>query len=248
MNKKAIITTRKDWSAQFFAQHGWDVFFYDEIPEQNFYYDIVYFRDPFNDERLANGSLEEIVNRAIGKFKWEKSIDGIDSFEKMKDFEDKYFQFEVYKEWMPETFLPSTGSFEKGKHLIKKRLSQRAKDIAFEVDGKLDDDWIIQELMEIREELRVYIVFGKVIRKATIKTSKKANSKVKVVGERELTDREMELCEAIAARRPGLDFSGIDLACLENGKHKLIEVNRSPQFKRFAEIYGESELAGILDL
>jgi PleD family two-component response regulator len=35
---------------------------------------------------------------------------------------------------------------------------------------------------------------------------------------------------------------------LKNGELKLIEVNRSPQFKRFIEMYDESPLSGILNI
>ena len=40
------------------------------------------------------------------------------------------------------------------------------------------------------------------------------------------------------ARLSKLDFIGIDVARIGDGSLKLIEVDRSPQFKRFTEITG----------
>ena len=101
--------------------------------------------------------------------------------------------------------------------------------------------------MDIQEELRVYAIFGNPVEQATIKTSKSPESKVKVVGKRQLTEKEKDICKKIAVLS-GLDFIGIDLAVLKNGELKLIEVNRSPQFKRFVEMYGESPLSEILNI
>ena len=242
---KAIITTAKDLSANIFANHGWDVILYSDQTSEPKHYDTIYFRDPFNDESVRPFA-EEYVNNAFASFSWDKSIDGIQSFAQMRDLEDKYLQYQTYQDLMPRTYLPSECDFEKGKHLAKKRLSQRSKDIKFELESALNDDWIIQDLMDIREELRVYAIFGKVIPQATIKSSKHIDTKVKVVGERELNTDEIELCTKIA-QLSQLDFIGLDLAILENGNRKLIEVNRSPQFKRFVDIYGDTPLTDILD-
>lgn len=35
---------------------------------------------------------------------------------------------------------------------------------------------------------------------------------------------------------PELDFIGADLAVLDDGSFAIIEINRSPQFKRFYEV------------
>ena len=133
-----------------------------------------------------------------------------------------------------------------GKHLAKPRISQRAKDILLHLDREIDDGWIIQELLDIKEELRVYAIFGEVVPQATIKTSK-ASGKVKVVGGRLLNAKEKDFCKKIAELSK-LDFIGVDLAILKNGDLKCIEVNRSPQFSRFIEIYGEKPLLPILNL
>ena len=242
---KAIITTAKDLSASVFEKHGWDIYFYDELPESAPTYDTIYLRDPFNDENIAPYA-EKYVEDALRAFRFSKSIDGITSYGQMESFEDKYNQYRLYSEYMPNTFLPSEGDFCEGKHLAKKRISQRAKGIYFE-KADFDNSYIVQDLMDIQEELRVYATFGNLVEQATIKSSKSPDSKVKVVGKRNLTEEEKEICSKIAALSK-LDFIGIDLAVLKNGELKLIEVNRSPQFKRFVELYGEAPLSGILDL
>lgn len=164
----------------------------------------------------------------------------------MESFEDKYCQFMKHSGYIPNAFLTSDGTFLNGKHLAKKRISQHAKDICFN-EANFDDDYIIQDSMDIQEELRVYVIFNNLVEQATIKTSKSPDSKVKVIGKRHLTEKEKAICKKIAALS-GLDFIGIDLAILKNGELKLIEANRSPQFKRFVELYGESSLSKILDM
>lgn len=242
---KAIVTTKKDLSIMFFKKHGWDVYFYDELPDGNIYYETIYLRDPFNDLNILPYAQKN-VEKALEVFSFSKSIDNITTYEQMEFLEDKYHQFMLYSDYMPNTFLPSAGIFCEGKHLAKKRISQRAKDIYFN-KADFDDDYIIQDLMDIREELRVYAIFGNPIKNVTIKSSKLPGSKVRVVGKRHLTIKEKELCQKIAALS-NLDFIGIDLAVLKNGESKLIEVNRSPQFKRFVELYGELSLSKILDI
>lgn len=242
---KAIITTKKDLSATFFEQHGWDIYLYNELSGHDCNYDVVYLRDPFNDQEISLRAKEYVEN-ALKTFHFSKSIDNITTYEQIESFEDKYRQYMLYSDYMPNTFLPSNGTFCNGKHLAKKRISQRAKDIYFS-EANFDDSYIIQDLMDIQEELRVYAIFSNPVEQATIKTSKSPESKVKVVGKRQLTEKEKDICKKIAVLSR-LDFIGIDLAVLKNGELKLIEVNRSPQFKRFVEIYGESPLSEILNI
>jgi hypothetical protein len=242
---RALITTEKDTSAPIFANHGWKILLYsDEITEPT-HYETVYFRDPFNGTMSAE-AIRPCVNRWLKGLSWNKSIDDIESFRKMKNLEDKYRQYKKFKSFMPAAYLPSEHAFVEGKNIAKKRISQRAKDILFRTSKKLNDDWIIQDKMNIKEELRVYAIFGKVIKQASIKSSKTEDTKVKVIGGRDLTPDEIALCERIAEESK-LDFIGIDLAILDSGEYKLIEVNRSPQFGRFVERYGDAPLSGILD-
>ena len=245
--KKIIITTRKDTSAEIFRKNGWGVFLYDSINNSIFEQknNIVYYRDPFND--VSYKPNEQKINTLMNKLNCLRSIDNIGSFKDLVSIEDKWLQAKKYEKYMPKTKLFSQINFIPGKHITKKRISQRAKDILFELNNQeLDDNWIVQELLAIEEELRVYAVFGDVVPEATIKTSKQ-NGKVKVAGGRRLKADEIEVCESIA-KISGLDFIGIDLAILKNGEVKMLEVNRSPQFSRFVEIFGEKPLEIILKI
>ena len=245
--KKIIITTRKDTSAEIFRKNGWGVFLYDSINNSIFEQknNIVYYRDPFND--VYRRPDEQKINSLMNKLNYLRSIDSISSFEDLVSIEDKWPQAKKFEKYMPKTKLFSQINFIPGKHIAKKRISQRAKDILFELNNqKLDDNWIVQELLDIKEELRVYSVFGDVVPDATIKTSKQ-NGKVKVVGGRKLREDEIEMCKIIA-KKSKLDFIGIDLAILDNDKMRVLEVNRSPQFSRFVEIFGEKPLEKILKI
>ena len=239
--RKALFTTNTDLSVDYFFNHNWDIYTYNESSGTNTY-DVVYFRDPFNDKNLI--TQKEEMDSLIRRFKNSKIIDSTLSYQDMIDTEDKLNQYKIYGDFMPKTFLPSNTQFVPGEYIAKKRISQRAKDIIFEIDHPLNDDWIYQELLEIKEELRVYAVFKRP--QATIKTSK-AFGKVKVIGGRKLKNEEIKFAEEIA-KMSSLDFIGMDIAVLKNGNLKLIEVNRSPQFKRFAELYGEDYFSPLLDI
>ena len=94
------------------------------------YYDTIYLRDPFDDQSISSRA-KKYVGDVLRLFHYSKSIDNIASYERMESFEDKYCQFMKYSDYMPNAFLSSDGTFLNGKHLAKKRISQRAKDIYF---------------------------------------------------------------------------------------------------------------------
>ena len=243
MSTKVLVTTKKDLSSIYFEKHGWDIIWYGSKPVYNGKYDIVYFRDPFNDEEVTQDS----IMRSLTDVRGTRSIDKINTYAQTLSFEDKYNQYQTYSDLMPLTFLPSECVFVKGKHLAKKRISQRSKDVLFDINNvPISDDWIFQEIVDIAEELRVYIVFGHIIQQASIKSSK-INGKVKIIGKRDLNARELSFCQKISERSK-LDFIGVDIAVLRNGEIVLIEVNRSPQFKKYLELYDESTLSSILDI
>jgi len=243
MSSKVLVTTKKDLSSFYFKKHGWNIVWYNSESVDGNKFDVVYYRDPFNDEEVS----QESITRSLAKIQGERSIDGIKSYAQMLSFEDKYEQYQTYLDLMPLTFLPSECAFIKGKYLAKKRISQRSKDILFDIDNvPIDDNWIFQEIIDIAEELRVYIAFGHVIQQASIKSSK-TNGKVKVIGKRNLTTKELNFCQKISERLD-LDFVGIDMAILKNGKIVLIEVNRSPQFKKYIELYDDMLISSILDI
>lgn len=231
---KLLYTTHTDTSLEFFKQAGWTVHYYDEplVPHSA---DLVYFRDPFNDPEYQPDPFH--IDQLIAQHRDAQIVDRITSFQDILELEDKYLQSQSYKNLYPTTWLPSQHEFVPGSNLAKPRISQRAKNILFELDGHtLDDSWIIQELLDIQEELRVYVVCGDVLDQASIKSSK-ASGKVKIIGDRALTPEEIVFVHQALEQCP-LDVVGFDIAVLPGGQYKIIEANRSPQFLRYSERTG----------
>lgn len=230
--RKLLYTTRNDLSEPYFT--GWQVEYYDDTKNQS-RADVVYFRDPFNDPNYT--ADPQRINQLILNHQNAYSIDHITSFDDILHAEDKYLQSQIYAKWSPQTWLPSQHEFTPGQMLAKPRISQRAKDVLFSLDGrKINDSWIFQELLDIKEELRIYAVFGEILPIASIKSSKSTGA-VKIIGARSLTDKEAAFVREIMTKCP-LEIVGFDVAVLKNGTLKLIEANRSPQFKRYAERTG----------
>ena len=207
---KILWTTKNDLSAHLFE--GWDVAFYENQEPMN-PAELVYFRDPFNDENFQ--PVPEKIDTIINFYRNSKSIDNIRCFDDMKNIEDKYCQYKIFGEdMMPKTYLPSQIKFEVGKHLAKPRISQRAKNILFEIGNvELDDSWIIQEILPIKEEIRVYVVRGKIFETVSIKSSKQFG-KVKVVGVRDISEEELVFVREAVRKIPMIDFVGFDVAIL----------------------------------
>ena len=231
---KLLYTTHNDTSLDFFKQAGWAVRFYDEpvAPQPA---DLVYFRDPFNDPEYQPDPFH--IDQLISQHQNAQIVDHITSFQDILNLEDKYLQSETYQDFYPATWLPSQHEFVPGSNLAKPRISQRAKNILFDLEGRaLDDSWIIQELLDIQEELRVYVVCGDILDQASIKSSK-ASGKVKIIGDRPLTPGEIVFVHQVMEKCP-LDVVGFDIAVLPGGQYKIIEANRSPQFLRYTERTG----------
>lgn len=238
--QKLLYTTHTDLSLPQFAD--WKVMFYDE-PSPAQAGDLVYFRDPFNDPDYRPDA--QAIDQLIRQYPASKIVDHITSYQDMRDLEDKFLQAKRYGELYPRSWLPSEHPFIPGKTLAKPRISQRAKDILFALDGRvLNDSWLIQELLDIQEELRVYAVNGQVIDQVSVKSSK-IHGPVKVIGTREISPAERRFVEQALEHCP-LDVVGFDIAVLPEGKFKIIEANRSPQFKRFYERTGIN-LADAID-
>lgn len=238
--QKLLYTTRNDLSVSYFTD--WQIEYYDTTTGQAST-DLVYFRDPFNDPSYVADTSK--IDCLIKSYPSSYLIDHITKFDDIINAEDKYRQAQTYAEWSPQTWLPSQHDFIPGETLAKPRISQRAKDILFELgDRALDDSWIIQELLDIKEELRVYAVFGEILPIASIKSSKSTGA-VKVIGTRPLSGREKNFVNEIMTKCP-LDIVGFDIANLSNGNLKLIEANRSPQFKRYTERTGLN-IAQVID-
>ncbi len=240
--QKLLYTTHNDLSLDSFIQAGWTVRFYDE-PIVPCSADLVYFRDPFNDPEYQPDPFH--IDQLISQHQDAQIVDHISSFQDILELEDKYLQATTYQELYPATWLPSQREFVPGSHLAKPRISQRAKNILFDLEDRtLDDSWIIQELLDIQEELRVYVVCGDILDQASIKSSK-SSGKVKIIGDRPLTPEEIIFIHQVMEKCP-LDFVGFDIAVLPDHQYKVIEANRSPQFLRYSERTGLN-LAAIIN-
>lgn len=232
--QKLIYTTHNDLSVENFEKAGWSVRYYDQ-PIEPQPADLVYFRDPFNDPEYKPDPSR--IDWLISQHQGAQIIDNITSFQDILELEDKYLQSKAYAELYPRTWLPSQQDFVPGSCLAKPRVSQRAKNILFSLEGQtIDDSWIIQDLLDIQEELRVYVVCGDVLEQASIKSSK-SSGKVKIIGDRSLTPAEVTFVHQ-AMEKCTLDVVGFDIAILPDNQYRVIEANRSPQFLRYTERTG----------
>ena len=240
MYSRLLITTKNDLSVNYFS--NWDIIYLEEYSSTDIdipIYNKVYLRDPFNNPSVYTPD-EAVIDAILHKSNADYYIDRVDTFARAKRLEDKYLQYKTYGNLMPETYLATKREFIEGEYIIKPRISQRAKNIIFTKEDllkkypKIKNDLIIQKRMDIKEELRIYIVKGAVNSVACVKTSK-ASGMVKVVGERTLNRNEVEFALQCYSRNKKLDFIGLDVAVLDDLSLKLIEVNRSPQFTRYVE-------------
>jgi hypothetical protein len=246
-----IITTKSDQSLEYFLLDTNVVVAYFEDSNELFAeqvkgssFDVIYVRDPFNTGIFSLDAIATKLSSVKESQPNARYVDHVNDLEGVL-IEDKWRQYQLLSDFMSPTKLATGGAFIEGKHIAKKRISARSKDILFSIDAPLGDDWIIQDRLAIQEELRIYSINGKVLEKATQKSSKAIGQKVKVTGIRQLTDKELSFASEIAAKLPQLHFIGLDVAVTSQGL-RLIEVNRSPQFKRYNELSGENIVNGLL--
>lgn len=243
INKKsALFTTRADKALPLWEGNVGQIYFYKEELLEHFpKITEVYFRDPFNEPALSidDAKIDAITRRFFQDNPNAYSLDGI---HRIEDYyiEDKYRQFEQFGlEFMPQTWLASEQEFLPQRHVFKKRVSCRCRDVHFERLENVDlKEYIVQERRQIREEMRVFYLRGEVLRVAETRTSKTEHQKVKATGYRDLSDAEIDFVKRAMAKMPELDFVGVDLAVQENGELMIIEVNRSPQFAGYYRVTG----------
>ena len=247
-----IATTRSDNSLRFFLEPGIDVVYFDDELEKFSHdasrrnYDVVYIRDPFNTGRLAPEDIIPYID-VLGRK--HQSAYFVDCAHRIAGvlIEDKWNQYEIWQKWMPQTRLGDQLDGAETGVVAKKRISARSRDILFElVPEVLSSDWIVQERLDIVEELRVYALFGRVVRRASIRRSKSATSGTKVVGLRDIAEQEVEFAEEVVAQQKQLDFVGLDIVVTPTGL-RLIEVNRSPQLNRYNELAQTNLVANFWD-
>ncbi len=213
-------------------------------------YTIAYFRDPYNTPKNQGWELKiKPLLERIQKL----NLPSIDKITKLDNFliEDKWRQYQCYKNLMPKTqLLDGTINYDSSIHFLKKRISSRSKGVLFSSDSIPSsqlDNYIVQEKLEIKEEYRIFTLFGQIIQPAEIKSSKTKRTKVKVNRDKTLKiNTQLEQFITRIMHKTDVDFAGLDIALTQSGEYKLIEVNRSPQFKAFFEITGVNLASKLL--
>jgi hypothetical protein len=201
-------------------------------------FDFVYFRDPFNDNSINQKTARANTDKILKHYQSAYKVDGISKYEDML-FEDKWTQYQLFKELMPETRLLRSLDIAPGT-FVKKRISARTKGIIFQnsdfYSNATPEDYLVQSKLEIDAEYRVFLVGGEIVMPLAQKTSKKSKeSKVKLVRTETNLPLEMkEICETVY-KRTNFDFIGLDIACTK-GRYCLLEANRSPQFKGYSRL------------
>lgn len=235
-----IVTTQKDISLPYLENDHTVVAYFEHDPKEfesvlrERTFQVIYIRDPFNNPPF---DTEDITRRLELLYSLQPNARYIDSAQDIDKvfFEDKWVQYQTLAEVIPETVMGKTGEIVGEGKIAKKRISARSRDILFPGDVLPGDDWIIQNALYIKEELRVYVIKGEIIPLASIKRSKANDQTTKVVGIRELTQQETDFVAKVVAKVPWMDFAGFDIVMCEEGLY-LLEANRAPQFKKYSEL------------
>jgi hypothetical protein len=225
----------------------------DVVKENDTAYDTVYIRSHFSQPstlpQAFPNEIDSLVNNAKNRNSKVKFIDNMDAVDKIVAFEDKWQQYKTFSEFMPKTELYSDDLDISGfvRPVYKNRLSSRGSGVTWDmrkVTGSLDD-WIVQESLDIREELRIYIIFREVYPIGAVKQSMTEGNKAQGTSARPLTNDELKFSSHLIMEAPSLDMVGIDIVRTLDGSLKLLEVNRSPGFAKFYELTGIN-LADVL--
>jgi hypothetical protein len=216
-------------------------------------YETLYIRSHFSRPSLLpqvfHTEIESIVQRAVYVNPNVTYIDAMSTVDAIVDFEDKWHQYEIFKEYMPKTQLldttQNTAFFKRP--VFKKRLSSQGVGVTWDAEKITGpaEDWIVQESLDIAEELRIYVIRGRVHPVGVIRQSKTTQQRVQAVDYRTLTQDEIDFSLQASSRAPGLDIIGLDIARTPAGELTLIEANRSPDFAAFEKLTGVN-LAGTL--
>ncbi len=245
MKKMLIISTIKDLSIPLFLTQkiqkkiNVDFCFFhestDEIKKKLVAnnYNYIYIRDPFN-YVYDKGNIEEKFNVILNNRKKSYLVDNLKILDDIY-FEDKWKQYQLFEEFMPKTkLLTNTKDVDNSRLITKQRISSRAKGIVFNSKDMVSDnlsDYIIQKKIKIDEEYRVYVIFNKIIKEASLKSPKTQHSKVKVIGYKKISTKITNFVNNIIKQNK-FDFIGLDIAKSKNNLY-LLEVNRSCLFNGY---------------
>ena len=233
-----IVTTDSDTSIPYFieSRENIDAIKYGDPLPSSFDYEVVYFRDPFNTGEYNIQVIQDMVMGVVKRYPQAYFVDGIKSYDELM-IEDKWRQYEKLEAFMPPSSLLTKKSELNGEKIAKKRVSARARDIAFipeDIDGEVSE-YVLQDRLNITREYRVFSIGSKVLPITAVKSPKTPIARVKVQAEISTPAPLETFTRKILTELPEYDFLGFDIAETEAG-YVLIEVNRSPQFKRYNEI------------
>lgn len=246
-----VIAVSLDSSLELLGKYA-DVIVLDEDPslaiEKS--YETVYIRSHFSTPELQpqrfRAEIESIVSQAKQHNPDVTFIDGMETVEAIVSFEDKWAQYQLFADFMPRTqLLAEADDFERP--IYKKRLSSRGSGVTWNKDEATgsEEDWIVQESIDITEELRVYVIHGEVYLVGAVRNSMTADQKTQAVSARDLSQDEINFALAVAQKAPALEMIGLDVARSSDGALYVMEVNRSPGFGTFTKLTGVN-LADVL--
>lgn len=238
-----VLTVSPESSIPLLRQHA-DLLLLDKdpLPARLPFYNSLYIRSHFASPKTVpqvfTTQIDAIVAMAKRANPDVKIIDGMDSVEKIVAFEDKWNQYTLFKTFMPRTeVLTDYKNTAFLKPIFKKRLSSRGTGVQWDQPTESpDEDWIVQESIEIREEVRMYTIRGTVYPTGAIRRSQTEVKSAGAVASRKLTPDEIVFAESIAAAAPTLDILGLDVARSTDGRLYVLEANRSPGFGAFATL------------
>jgi len=245
MKKMLIITTIEDLSIPMFLTQKIQkklkidfCFFHEntkEIKEKLTFsnYNYIYIRDPFN-YVFDKNNIEEKFNVILSNRKNSYIVDNLKILDDIY-FEDKWKQYQVFGEFMPKTrILTNIQDVDNSNLIVKKRISSRAKGIIFNSKDLISNnlsDYIVQRKIKIDKEYRVYVIFNEIIKKASLKSSKTQDSRVKIIGSEKLSATVIDFVKNITKKNK-FDFIGLDIAKSGNNLY-LLEINRSCLFNGY---------------
>lgn len=216
------------------------------VAGQDVAYDTVYIRSHFSKPSLSpeyfRSEIEALVQRAKNNNPHVRFVDGMDTVDAILAFEDKWHQYKLFGSFMPRTeeYDERTDVASFIRPIYKNRVSSNGAGVTWDAIKAVrsNNQWIIQESLNIQEELRIYILFGEVYPVGAVRRTMTEGQKAQAIDFRTLTEDEMSFSLNVLKQAPSLDVVGIDIARTADGTLSLMEVNRSPGFAKFEELTG----------
>ena len=245
--KHLVVAVSPDSSLELLGEYA-DIIVLDKesIPASIPRYETLYIRSHFGQAstlpQVFRKEIEAIVQRAKQQNPYIAFIDDTDTVEKILDTEDKWRQYKTFSEFMPNTQLFNDAADISGfEHpIFKNRFSSHGNGVTWDREKVTppNDEWLVQESLDIVEELRVYVIRGEVYPVGAIRQSKTADQNTQAVDSRNLTPQEVDFSLNVGKKAIGMDIIGIDIARTSDENLYLMEVNRSPGFGLFAQLTG----------